>query len=86
MAHLIRAYRGGDSRKLAGWWFAWVEDRHSDDFRETVERIKQAPADMREWNEERREWWYAIELETELERIFPAFSQYRHQMEMFADG
>ena len=77
-ANLTGAWRGGSRDGLAGWrvTFAYDED--------TIANLKRTiPADCREWNEEQKYWWVAIEFEGALVKLFPAMEGYLAQGSLF---
>ena len=68
-----QAYRGGHNGR-AGWWL------HIEYDPEGVERLKSTiPASKRTWDEERKQWWIALECEDLAVKVVPGLEAYRRQ-------
>ena len=78
MTRLTAAWRGGSSTGLAGWRIQFAYDP------ETVEAVKlRFPTNAREWNEDGKYWWVAIEWERQLLKLFPGLEAYIRQVSLF---
>ena len=75
---LTAAWRGGSREGLAGWRITFAFDQ------DVIAALKRTiPPDCREWNEEQKYWWVAVEYEHLLVMLFPSLEGYLAQGSLF---
>ena len=68
MSNLRTWVKGGSSQGKAGYWLAF--DYNLD----TIQRLKETvPSYLREWNDEKKEWWVSEFCEKQINDCFPGF-------------
>lgn len=68
MSNLRTWVKGGSSQGKAGYWLAF--DYNPD----TIQRLKETvPSYLREWNDEKKEWWVSELCEKQINDCFPGF-------------
>ena len=70
MSNLRTWVKGGSSKGEAGYWLAFAYDP------DIIQRLKETiPSYLREWNNDKREWWVSEYCEKEINDIFKGFLQ-----------
>ena len=70
MSNLRTWVKGGSSIGKAGYWLAFAYDP------EIIQQIKATiPSHLREWNEDKKEWWVSELCEKQINNIFKGFLQ-----------
>ena len=70
MKHLKTWIRGGSSNGKAGYWLSFDYDP------DVIKRLKETvPSYLREWNDEKKEWWVSECCEKQINDIFRGFLQ-----------
>ncbi len=68
MSHLRNWVKGGSSQGKAGYWLAFDYDLG------IIQQIKATiPSHLREWNDDKKEWWVSELCERQINNIFKGF-------------
>jgi len=68
MSNLRTWVKGGSSQGKAGYWLSFAYDP------DTIQRLKETiPSHLREWNDDKKEWWVSECCEKQINDCFPGF-------------